>query len=129
MSIADPAVVTVNAVAKNLVRISFDGNSSSYRLRSATDEFTLNIRNTSYTRKSATAGAPGKLVYRHNAELVQTVYAVAPATANSTRRVYVVIENEQGDTLADPTYVAAGLLAFLTAGANANIAKMLNDES
>jgi hypothetical protein len=129
MSISDPATLTVNAVPKALNRISFDGNSSSYRLRSSTDEFTLNIRNTSYTRSSSKAGAPGKLVYRHNAEFVQTVYAVAPSTANTTRRAYVVIENEQGDTLADPTYVAAALLAFLTASSNANIAKMLNDES
>lgn len=121
---ADPAVVTINAVAKNLVRINQDGYSSEYLLRSATDEIRLNIRNSKRTDKKT-----GLSFDRHNAEIVQTVFPVLPATTGFTRKCYVVIENQVGDTLTDPTYLAAGLLAFLTASSNANITKMLNSES
>jgi hypothetical protein len=48
---ADPSVVTINAVAKNLVRINQDKYSSEYLLRSSTEEFRLNIRNSSYADK------------------------------------------------------------------------------
>lgn len=118
---ADPSVVTVNAVAKNLVRINQDKYSSEYMLRTATDEFRLSLRNSSYTDKKR-----GVTIDRHNAELIQTVFPVAPATTSHVRKAYVVIENQQGDTLLDPRYVAAGLLVFLT---NANIDKLMNFES
>lgn len=121
MSFADPSVVTVNAVAKNLIRINQDGYSSEYLLRSALDEYRLKIRNTSYVEKSR-----GVAIDRHNVELVHTVFPVAPATLSTIRKVYVVIENQQGDTLLDPRYTAAGLLVFLT---NANIDKLMNLES
>lgn len=124
MSFADPAVITINGNAKSLVRINQDGYSSEYLLRSATGELRLNIRNTSRTDSKT-----GKVVERHNAELIDTVFPVAPATLSTVRKTYVVIENEQGDTLLDPIYDASGLLAFLTASSNANIVKMLNSES
>lgn len=120
----DPAALTINGVGKNLVRINQDKYSSEFLLRTATDEFRLKIRNTTYLDKSR-----GVNIDRHNAELVHTVFPVAPATLSSVRKTYVVIENQQGDTLLDPTYVAAGLLGFLTASSNANITKMLNFES
>nr|UJQ85583.1 MAG: hypothetical protein 2 [Leviviridae sp.] len=118
---ADPAVITVNAVAKNLVRINQDKYSSEYLLRSATDEFRLNIRNTSYTDKKR-----GVAIDRHNVELIQTVFPVAPATTSIVRKTYVVIENQVGDTLADPRELAKGLLAFLT---TMQIDKLMNQES
>jgi len=118
---ADPAVVTINAVAKNLVRINQDKYSSEYLLRTATEEFRLNLRNTSYTDKKR-----GKTIDRHNAELVHTVFPVAPATNSVVRKTYCVIENERGDTLVDPRNAAAGLFAFMT---NANIDKLMNFES
>jgi hypothetical protein len=121
---ADPAVVTINAVAKNLVRINQDKYSSEYLLRTSTDEIRLNIRNTTRFDK-----ARGVNIDRHNAEIIQTVFPVAPSTTSIVRKSYVVIENQQGDTLTDPTNVAAGLLAYLTASSNANITKMLNSES
>lgn len=121
---ADPAVVTVNAVAKNLVRINQDQYSSEYLLRSATDEFRLRIRNTTYADKRR-----GVDIDRHNCELIHTVFPVAPATLSTIRKVYTVVENQKGDTLTDPTNVAAGLFAFLTASTNANITKMMNFES
>lgn len=118
---ADPAVVTINAVAKNLVRINQDQYSSEYLLRSATDEYRLRLRNSTYTDKKR-----GAVIDRHNVELIHTVFPVAPATLSIVRKVYTVIENQQGDTLVDPTKVAAGLFAFLT---EANITKMMNFES
>lgn len=118
---ADPSVVTINTVAKNLVRINQDQYSSEYLLRSATDELRLNIRNTSYLDKKR-----GVMIDRHNVELTQTVFPVAPATRSYRRKAYVVIENEQGDTLVDPTKHAVGLLSFLT---EARIAQLMNFES
>lgn len=121
---ADPAVVTINSVAKNLVRINQDKYSSEYLLRSATEEHRLFIRNSSrFDKKRATQ------IDRHNAELINTVFAVPGVSPSKVRKVYVVLENDQGDTLTDPTYVAAGMLAFLTASSNTNITKMLNSES
>lgn len=121
---ADPAVVTINAVAKNLVRINQDKYSSEYLLRSATDEIRLNIRNSTREDKKR-----GVFIDRHNAEIIQTVFPVAPSTTSIVRKTYVVIENQQGDTLVDPTYLASGLLSFLTASSAANMVKMLNSES
>jgi hypothetical protein len=69
------------------------------------------------------------MIDRHNVELVHTVFPVAPATLSTRRKVYFVVENQQGDTLTDPTYVAAGLFAWATASTNANITKLLNFES
>jgi hypothetical protein len=92
--LADPAVVTINAVAKNLVRINQDKYSSEYYLRSATEEFRLNVRNNSYVDKKR-----GVTIDRHNVELINTLFPVAPATLSTTRKCYVVIENQQGDTL------------------------------
>lgn len=118
---ADPAVITINGAAKSLVRIRHDQYSSEYLLRTSTEEFRLNIRNTSYIDKRQKV-----LRDRHNVELVHTVFPVAPATVSLIRKTYVVIENQQGDTLTDPTNDAVGLLAFLT---SANITKLMNSES
>jgi hypothetical protein len=121
---ADPQTFSVNAVNKALVRINQDGYGSTYLLRSATDEFRLTIRNITRTDK-----ARGVQIDRHTVELVHTVFPVAPATLSSKRMCYTVIENQQGDTLTDPNYVATALYAWLTASSSANIAKLLNFES
>lgn len=118
---ADPAVVTINAVAKNLVRINQDKYSSEYVLRSATDEYRLNIRNTSYNDKKRNV-----TIDRHNVELIHTVFPVAPSTLSTVRKTYTVIENQRGDTLVDPRNTALGLFAFLS---SANIDKLMNFES
>jgi len=118
---ADPAVVTINAVAKNLVRVNQDQYSSEYRLRSATEEHRLFIRNSSYLDKKR-----GVMIDRHNFELTWTVFPVAPATLSTIRKTYAVVENQVGDTLTDPMKTAAGLFAFLT---EANITKSMNSES
>lgn len=118
---ADPAVVTINTVAKSLVRINQDKYSSEYLLRSSTEEHRLFIRNTSYYDKTR-----GVNIDRHNVEIIHTVFPVAPSTLSTRRKVYTVVENQQGDTLTDPRNVALGLYAFLT---SANIDKLMNSES
>lgn len=121
---ADPAVVTINGVAKSLTRVNQDQYSSEYVLREALGDYRLNIRNSSRTDKKT-----GKVTERHNIELIHTIYAVAPSTVGTVRKAYLVIENQQGDTLVDPMYEASGLCVFLTASSSANITKMLNFES
>lgn len=124
MAFADPAVITINGVAKNLVRVRQDGYSSEYLLTTSTEEFRLNVRNSSYTDKKRNV-----VVNRHNIELVHTIFAVAPSTLSTIRKAYAVIENQKGDTLVDPVNDAIGLLSYLTASSGANITKMLNSES
>jgi hypothetical protein len=121
---ADPQTLTVNSVAKNLVRINQDQYSSEYLLRSTTNEFRLKIRNSSYLDKARKV-----IIDRHNVEFTETVFPVAPATLSTVRKTYIVLENQQGDTLADPTYDAAALFVWLTASTNANITKLMNFES
>lgn len=121
---ADPQSVTVNAVAKSMQKINQDKYSSEYLLVSATDEFRLHIRNTSSKNKQRNV-----VINRHNVELTHTVFPVAPATLSTIRKVYFVIENQQGDTLTDPTNVASALFAWAIASTNANITKLMNFES
>lgn len=124
MAFTDPQTITVNAVAKDLVKINQDGYSSEYLLRSTDGEFRLKIRNSTYRDK-----ARNVLIDRHNVEFTETVFPVAPATLSTVRKTYFVIENQQGDTLTDVRYDAAALFAWATASSGANITKMLNSES
>jgi len=119
---SDPLVVTINAVAKNLIRINQDGYSSEYLLREPTGEYRVRIRNSTYTDK--TRG--GRKVERHNIELVYTIYPVAPAVFPTIRKDYRVFEQDTGDDSALMAKVVAGLSTLLT---EANAVKMLNFES
>ncbi len=116
---ADPITITVNSVAKALVRINQDTYGSEYLLREATQEWRLKIRNTSYTN------AAGQLVDRHNFEFVNTVYATS-TVPTIVRKIYSVFENNRSDTSADPLNAFVGFVAFMTSG---NIQKALNYES
>jgi len=118
---SDTLTVTINAVAKNLVRINQDRYSSEYFLRETLGEYVLRIRNSTYLDKSRKIS-----VDRHNIELIQTIYPVAPNLVNTQRKAYVVFENDRGDTIVDPVKMTAGLLAFNT---EANLTKMANRES
>lgn len=116
---ADPITITVNSVAKALVRINQDSYGSEYFLREALQEWRLKIRNTSYTNSA------GQLVDRHNFEFVNTVYATASAPS-IVRKIYSVFENFRSDTAADPLQAFNGFVGFMT---SANIQKALNYES
>lgn len=121
---ADTLTITINSVAKVLTRINQDKYSSEYFLRESDGEFRMRIRNTSYNNKAG--GNGGIVTDRHNVEFTQTIYAVAPVTSNTVRKIYTVLENQQGDGLAAIAKFAVGFLAFET---EANITKMLNWES
>jgi len=122
--LSDPQVLTVNSVGRNLVRINQDQYSSEYLLRNPTNEWRLKIRNSAYLDKARRV-----MIDRHNVEFTETVFPVAPATLSTVRKTYFVIENQQGDTLADPTYDAAALFAWATASSNAMITRLMNSES
>ncbi len=116
---ADPITITVNSVAKALVRINQDAYGSEYFLRESAQEWRLKIRNTSYKN------AAGQLVDRHNFEFVNTVYATATVPA-IPRKIYSVFENLRSDTAADPLQAFVGFVGFMT---SANLQKALNYES
>lgn len=124
MAFADPTVITINGVAKSLVRINQDGYSSEYLLRSSTDELRLKIRNNAgFDKKRAVS------FDNHNVELTWTIFPVAPSTVSIVRKAYLVVQNQVGDTLTDPVNMVLGMLTLLTASSGANITKMLNSES
>ncbi|DAD51979.1 TPA_asm: coat protein [ssRNA phage Gerhypos.4_14] len=125
MSLADPAVLDFNGTPKSLIRVRQDNYSSEYVKVETNQEFRLNVRNTSYQDKKR----GGRVVNRHNIELIQTIYPIAPALTNTVRKVYVVLENDQGDTLADPVITGTALLNFLSGSSGANLTKTLNYES
>lgn len=116
---ADPITITVNAVAKALVRINQDAYGSEYFLREATQEWRLKIRNTTYTNSAKV------LTDRHNFEFTNTVYAT-PTAPSIVRKIYSVFENSRSDTAADPLQAFVGFVGFMT---SANIQKALNYES
>jgi hypothetical protein len=119
---ADTITFTINSVAKVLTRINQDKYSSEYYLRETLGEFRASIRHSSYVDK--TRG--GRKVDRHNVELRQEVYAVAPQTSSTVRKAYAVFENDSVDTIVDPVNLDLGFAGFLT---NANVTKMVNWES
>jgi hypothetical protein len=118
---ADPATINISGVPFPLVRINQDKYSSEYLLRQSTQEFRLSIRNSSYLDKKR-----GVTIDRHNVELIQTVFPVAPSTLSIVRKTYAVIENQKGDTLEAPRNIAAALFDFCS---DANIDKLMNYES
>lgn len=120
MAFADTITITINSVAKTLVRINQDGYSSEYFLRGTLDEFRLKIRNSSYVNKTS-----GKTVDRHNVEFTQLVYATTTVPAIN-RKAYAVLENERADGVTEPLNFDLGYVAFFS---SANITKLLNYES
>jgi len=102
--------VTIDGVAKTLVRIKEQDYSSEYYLRETTQDFVLRIRNTTYADK--TRG--GKSVDRHNVELINTVFPVSPATISVVRKTYIVFENDIGDTVDHVVDLVLGFADFLT---------------
>lgn len=118
----DTITITINAVAKVLNRVNQDGYGSEYFLRDTLGSFRLKLRNSSYSDK--TRG--GLKVDRHNIELVEIVFPVAPATISTVRKYYSVLENDQTDSVVSSAKFAAGVTGFQT---EANFTKLLNWES
>ncbi len=121
---ADPQTVTVNLVARAMNRINQDKYAAEYRLLLSDREFRFNIRNTSYPDKKR-----GVTLNRHNVEIIETVFPIAPATTSYVRKAYMVVENQLGDTLTDPVKLASGLCNWLAANNDTNLTKLMNSES
>lgn len=119
---SDTITISINAVNKVLTRINQDNYSSEYYLRETTGEFRLRLRNSSYSDKAR----GGRTVYRHNAELVQTVFPAVAGDFPVINKMYGVFENENAVTTADAAKFSAGGFAFFS---EANITKLLNFES
>jgi hypothetical protein len=123
MAFPDTVTITVNAVAKVLIRVnSGQEYAAEYRLRGTLDEYRLRIKHTSYQDKAR----GGSTINRHSAELTQTVYPVSPATVPTIRKSYVVLEEAAADDVTAVQKFDEGFVAFLSA---ANITKLLNYES
>lgn len=119
---SDTLTVTINSVAKTLVKINQDGYSSEYSLRETLGEFRLRIRHTNYLDKSR----GGKKVDRHTFELTELIYAVSPSVYHTQRKTYMVLEADQGDTAAGQLNFALGFAGFQN---SANLTKLINLES
>lgn len=117
--LADPQTVTVNAVAKVMPRINQDNNSSTYRLRSTTDEWLLVIK---HNTGKISGGVFGE---GHVAKLSYTLFATA-TDPEKTFHIWMTIQNGDGANLTDTRNAALGLAAYLTSG---QIDKLLNGES
>lgn len=113
--------LTIDGEAKVLNRIS-DGNySSEYYLRETEGEFTLRIRNS----KNISKARAGKMIHRHNVELVHNVFPT-PTKLATERKAYIVLENEADDGLVDPVNFNVAFVDFFT---DINIGKLVNFES
>jgi hypothetical protein len=109
MTIANPLVITINAVAKNLAKINNDNYGSEYLLQSSTEEWRMKIRHSN----EAVKGAAPQMA-RHNVEFTHTVYATSTVPAVVTQ-IYSVIRNTTLVTDADLQYMMAGFVAFFDA--------------
>lgn len=120
MAFANPLVLTVNAVAKNLVRINQDNYGSEYYLRETTQDWRVKIRHS----EDRTVTGSGK-VHRSNIQVIQTVFGVAPAPDN-VRSISITVTNGKADTAVDVGYLGAALSALMVAGRYEDLVGWLN---
>lgn len=121
MSFADPQVMTLDGVAKSLVRIRPTGQfGSEYLLSEATQEFRLFIR----SQELATE-ADGRKKYRHNLSLRWTVFGTS-TTSELIRQTSVTVEHYKGDDVTKWDDPVLALAAIMTAP---NAVKLGNLES
>lgn len=86
MAVADPLVLTINAVPISLNKINQDSYGSEFLYRNATTEYRAKVRH------STTKPNEDGLVYeRHNFEVVVTTFAVT-GTPESHDKFYFVME-------------------------------------
>jgi hypothetical protein len=111
MTIPNPLVITVNAVAKNLPRINSDNYGSEYYLQETLQEFRVKIR---HSREAKPVGGALQ-VERHNVELTHTVYATSTTPAITVTE-YVVIRNDANNTAVNMGYINGALTGLLTSG-------------
>lgn len=121
MAFSDPMVLTLDGVAKNLVRVDSFKYGAEYALAEATQAFSLFIRTQPALRKDKLTG---RLVVRHNLTLRWTVFATATAP-ELIRQASYSIDHYVGDDVTkfdDPAIALAGLMTA------PNIVKLNNGE-
>lgn len=107
-----------------LNRIRQDNYSSEYLLITDLLEVKLSIRNTTYLDKKR-----GVAMDRHNVEIIELVYPVAPAVLSVIRKAFFTFEVQKGDVIATSKEVALALATWCSASTGANLTKMANFES
>lgn len=120
MSYSDPISVTINAVAVPLPRISSGVNTGSFQKDDGTVKVTV-------------AHTYGKRI-RRTARIDASKIAADPFLASVNSKVgmsfYVVADIPlQGYSIVEQKQIVDGFLAFLSAGAGANITKLLGGEN
>jgi hypothetical protein len=108
----------------NFVRVNQDKYSSEYRYTTDLKRVTLKLRNTTRFDKSSL-----KTFDRHNVELQETLFAVAPSTQSTVRTCYFTFEVQQGDVIADSVALGHALAFWLVTGSDANMLKLASFES
>lgn len=112
MTLANPAVVTVNAVDKTLAKINTDNYGSHYRLSESTQRFDLKIRHSPERVKD------GVVMDRHNVELTQTIFSTENGVPDTVYQVYAIIRNGSTKTGVETPYLAVALADFLKLSGN-----------
>lgn len=120
MTLANPIVVTENAVATDLPKINLDNYGSEYRANVSGGQLSLKIRHQSIAQTKG-----GKKQDRHVVDLTHTVFAVDPAPQR-IRRAYLVIQHDYDDDLTGVSYLSQALVDLMT---DAHIADVLSWQS
>lgn len=107
-----------------LVKVNQDKYSSEYRITTDLNRIVLKIRNTVRFDKASL-----KSFDRHNVEITETIFPVAPSTTSIERKAYFTFEVQQGDVIADNVELGSVLCEWLTASSSANMGKMAQFES
>lgn len=120
MAFSDPLVLTLDGVAKNLVRIDTGKYTSEYSLVETTQSFRATIRNLDLKVE-----ADGRKRTRHLVQVVWTVFATA-TTPEILRKATMNIEHYSNDDITKVDDVPIAIGAMMTA---ANLVKLNNFES
>lgn len=107
-----------------LIKVNQDKYSSEYRYLTSLKQVTLKIRNTDRRDK-----VNNKTFARHNVELTEVIFPVAPSTVSIERKAYLTFEVQIGDDLTAVKENVVGLCNWLLASSGAAIVKMTNGES
>nr|UJQ85793.1 MAG: hypothetical protein 2 [Leviviridae sp.] len=114
--------VAIDGVNYALTRINNDGYSSEYYLRGSTQEHRIRVRNSTFTRKGTSMK-----VDRHSIELTNVIFGAVAGDPPTTRKAYIVFENEAGDDVVDFDAFVTGFCGYVAT--DPLIAKALNFES
>jgi hypothetical protein len=111
--LANTLTLTVNAVAKVLVRINQDNYGSEYRLLSDTERYTLKIRHSSTKPKNGDSGFDS-----HNVMVEHVVFPTL-TTLGKTMTVSTTLRGEVGSSPVNLDYLSDALGVLVAAQAAA----------